>query len=572
MSTFRLITGVLGRTVLLPYFRKSFSDYRSNLTHARELQERFLLDRIRRCGKTTFGRQHAFDDITSVKDFQSRVPIRDYADMKPYLDAVTADDSLALIPEGERIIDFSCTTGTTGTPKVLPVTDVWLKNYQNYWRIWGTKTLIDNPGIFGNYWLQLTAPLDIGETANGRAISMVSSLSAKHQSRLFQSFYATPYELGAIQDPEIRQHAQIRIAMAHPVGFIITITAANLIRLAEQGNAAKEQFIREIHDGTIAGRSTIAHHLGERRLARLTRPDPQRARQLAQLAEKHDRLLPKHYWPLQLICCWTSGTVGYQTQQLNEYFGQTPVRDIGYISTEGRHTIPEQNGSPIGALVPTGAFYEFEPIAQPGRIQLGHEIAQGEDYEVILTTSNGLYRYRIGDIVRCHGHIGDSPLFEFVRKTADYSDMEGEKLSGDQIALAMMQARKFTTLATSHTSAVAVRPQQGSPYYAFILENHEIGDSTAGETFLDIIDKSLRDMNVMYRQKRADNSLGSPILHLVEDGTWQRFYDTRGAERRTGVSQFKHPPFLEVQVLSKFAICRTITIGADPAKKIAKSA
>jgi len=209
MSTFRLITGVLGRTVLLPYFRKSFSDYRSNLTHARELQERFLLDRIRRCGKTTFGRQHAFDDITSVKDFQSRVPIRDYADMKPYLDAVTADDSLALIPEGERIIDFSCTTGTTGTPKVLPVTDVWLKNYQNYWRIWGTKTLIDNPGIFGNYWLQLTAPLDIGETANGRAISMVSSLSAKHQSRLFQSFYATPYELGAIQDPEIRQHAQI---------------------------------------------------------------------------------------------------------------------------------------------------------------------------------------------------------------------------------------------------------------------------------------------------------------------------------------------------------------------------
>lgn len=558
MSAFRQITGFAGRSVLLPYFRRGFGGYRSNLKHARELQERFLLDRIKRCDKTTFGRQHAFDDIASVKDFQSRVPIREYAEMKPYLDAVAAGDSAALIPDGERIVDFSCTTGTTGSPKVLPVTDLWLRNYQDYWRIWGTKTLIDNPGIFGKYWLQLTAPLDVGETASGRAISMLSSLSAKHQSQLFQSFYATPYALGAIEDPEIRHHAQIRMAMAQPVGFIITITAANLIRLAEKGDAEKEQIIREIHDGTIAGRSTIASHLGERRVARLTRPDPQRARQLAQLAEEHGRLLPKHYWPLQLVCCWTSGTVGYQTQRLTEYFGDTPIRDIGYVSTEGRHTIPEENGSPIGALVPTGTFYEFESVAEPGCILLPHEISEGEDYEVILTTSNGLYRYRIGDIVRCHGHVGESPLLEFVRKTDDYSDMEGEKLSGDQISLAMMRTRDLSPVTTSQASAVAMRPQQGSPYYAFVLEAHEIIDDATGQAFLNIVDKSLRDMNVMYRQKRRDRSLGPPILHLVEDGTWQRFYAACSAERRTGESQFKHPPFLESQFLSDNTICRTI--------------
>ena len=559
MSAYRTITKGVGKAILLPYFRTRYDGYRSNLTRARELQRRFLLERIKRCAKTSFGHQHAFADITSVEDFQNRVPIREYAEMKPYLEAVANGDSQALLPASERIIDFACTTGTTGTPKVLPVTDVWLKNYQNYWRMWGTKALIDNPGIFGKYWLQLTAPLDIGQTSNGRTISMVSSLSAKHQNRMFQSFYATPYELGAIDDPEIRQHAQIRLAMAQTVGFIITITAANLIRLAEQADAAKEQIIREIHDGTIAGRSAIVRHLGERRMARLTRPDPMRARQLAQLSQENGKLLPKDYWPLQLICCWTSGTVGYQTQRLTEYFGQTPVRDIGYISTEGRHTIPEENGSPVGTLVPDGAFYEFEPLSEPGRILLAHELVQGGDYEVILTTSNGLYRYRIGDIIRCHGHYGETPLLEFVRKTADYSDMEGEKLSGDQIALAMMRARDHSPVVASHASAVGVRPSRGPPHYAFLLEEHEIRDEATGQTFLNIVDQSLRDMNVMYRQKRGDSSLGPPILHLIEDGTWQQFSAARGAERHTGESQFKHPPFLDSQFLSDIHICRTIT-------------
>ena len=74
---------------------------------------------------------------------------------------------------------------------------------------------------------------------------------------------------------------------------------------------------------------------------------------------QHGTLYPRHYWDLELISCWIAGTVGYQSSNLEPYYGDCPVRDIGYISTEGRHTITTDDQSATGILVPGDNFYEL---------------------------------------------------------------------------------------------------------------------------------------------------------------------------------------------------------------------
>ena len=41
-----------------------------------------------------------------------------------------------------------------------------------------------------------------------------------------------------------------------------------------------------------------------------------------------------------------------------------------------------------------------------------------------MTTSSGLYRYDIGDLVRCKSYIGQAPVLEFLRKEGQCADME----------------------------------------------------------------------------------------------------------------------------------------------------
>jgi len=51
-----------------------------------------------------------------------------------------------------------------------------------------------------------------------------------------------------------------------------------------------------------------------------------------------------------LLGCWTGGSVGPYLRQLPKYYAGTPIRDIGLLASEGRFTIPLQDGSPAGVL------------------------------------------------------------------------------------------------------------------------------------------------------------------------------------------------------------------------------
>jgi hypothetical protein len=97
-------------------------------------------------------------------------------------------------------------------------------------------------------------------------------------------------------------------------------------------------------------------------------------------------------------------------------------------------------------------FFEF--IDEAGRIRLAHELCANETYEVIVTTSGGLWRYRLGDLVRVTGFVGATPSLRFLGRAGNVSDLCGEKLSEtfvagaiQLVAATLQQKPRFVLLA-----------------------------------------------------------------------------------------------------------------------------
>ena len=382
-------------------------------------------------------------------------------------------------------------------------------------------------------------------------VGMVSAVTVRYQNpvlKFFRAFYITPFDTGDIANSVDRNYTILRLTMEHKVGFILTITPANLIRLAEVSNERRQDLIRDLHDGTLSRDIVLDPKFRARIDRRLRVRQPKRARELEQIIERTGTLYPKDYWPLEVIGCWLGGTVGYQSSRLSEYYGDVPARDLGYISTEGRHTIPLGDRSIDGVLYPHGAYYEFAASGDdsgPDRRTIeAHQLEVGCDYSPIISTSNGLYRYDLGDVVRCKGFIGQSPILEFLHKTALYSDMEGEKISGHQIALAVESAFGQLELTPDLVSALPTRGDRGPSYYGILTDSDALRDDSLARRFLAALDQSLATMNVMYRGKRADASIGAPRLLRLSRGSWSRHTETVGRQRGTGDTQHKHPVLL----------------------------
>ena len=97
-------------------------------------QQALLDDILRRNAGTGFGREHGFGAVTSVEAYRATVPIRQWADMIPYVDAVLAGQDGVLTSEPPFF--FHRTTGTTGTREMIPFTRRCLALQQHTLRRW----------------------------------------------------------------------------------------------------------------------------------------------------------------------------------------------------------------------------------------------------------------------------------------------------------------------------------------------------------------------------------------------------------------------------------------------------
>lgn len=554
----------VSRAFIASLATRSWRSFRPQLEAATSVQHDWLMHRIRIGEDTAFGKDHGFKDIRSVADFRRQVPCAGYENFASYIERVAAGETSALIPETEQLLQFTITTGSTGVPKLNPVTNTWLKEYRRGWDCWGLKLFADHPAKVGGKMLQMSGTWDMGTTSGGHQISMVSALLTKIQNPFLKPYYLIPNIVSDIPDPVARHYVALRLSILQDVGWVLLMNPGSAIRLAEVGDLHKDQLLKDISDGTLTNTFDIPDVIRQQ-LNPLLKKNPAGAAKLTAMANQSGSLLPKDYWNCPVISCWLAGTAGQQSRYLADYFGNSPTRDMGLVSSEGRHTIPLNNEIAAGVPSVGAGFYEFIPeenwqASSPETID-GHELEVDRSYRIVMTTSAGYYRFDIGDIVKCRGHVGQAPLLEFIQKSANVGDLEGEKLTEHQVVESSHLAAKKVGIELGFITAVPRRLAHQQPRYDFLVESSDVTDLQQGRAFLVHLDKELEKLNFLWRARRREGVLQCPHLTLLAPGEWDRTIQAEVQRRGTGDYQYKHPGLVvDESWLDRFRIQETVTL------------
>jgi hypothetical protein len=324
----------------------------------------------------------------------------------------------------------------------------------------------------------------------------------------------------------------------------MTANPSTLIHLARMADRRCEELIRDIADGTLSVRSQVPADVRHALRRRIGTRDIRRARDLEQIAQRAGALYPKDYWPqTELVAVWTGGSAGAYLHSLRKYYGDVSVRDHGLSASEGRMTIPVEDGTSAGILDVTTHYFEFIPEeeyeSEHPTVLEAHELEEGRNYFILLTTSSGFYRYDICDVVRCTGFYGTTPLLEFLHKGAHISNITGEKISESQVVAAVSGCLEQMQLELRHFTVTPV--WSDPPFYQVLAEKSDFPAADVIEQFVARVDARLQEINCEYRDKRQTGRLARMTFLPLPDGAWRQFTRQRQQSLGGSLEQYKHP-------------------------------
>lgn len=511
---------------------------------ARSIQRDVLLAKIRRHAESDFGRAHGFAEMRTADDFRRRMPLTTYEDYAEYVERVKRGDLGAMFGPDTRLLMFAMTSGTTGSPKYIPITRQSFKEYRRGWQAWGLDTYYDHRDLLRKKTLQLSSDWRRALTPGGTPCGNISGLAAETKPLVANPIFLLPRPVVRIHDPQAKYYVSLRIALANRrLGMIVTANPSTLIEFAQQADREREALLRDIFDGTLSEHIPVPPQLRHALRPWTARRDRGRARELEQLIEQSGGLLPREAWPeLSVAAVWSGGSAGIYLPMVRKYYGEhVAIRDHGLSASEGRMTIPLEDGTSAGVLDFLHHYFEFIPEDEHGSaaptVLEPHELEVGGKYFIVLTTSGGLYRYDIHDVVRCVGYEGEAPRIEFLNKGAHFSNITGEKLSESQVITAVQQsaARSGTEMSEFTLAPVTTNLR---PHYVLLVEPPAATVSVeklAGE-----VDRQLAELNCEYADKRRSGRIEPLQIRVVPAGTWADFRRKRMA-RGGSREQYKHP-------------------------------
>ncbi|MCY3626802.1 MAG: GH3 auxin-responsive promoter family protein [Gammaproteobacteria bacterium] len=514
---------------------KAKSNYKALLNatkNPRETQSATLLSILGQNASTDYGRACEFASITSTEDFQQRVPIATFEHLRPYINQQRKLGTTSLTQETP--IYFNRTSGTTGTPKDVPITPTTLLEIQQLSQV-NAYVLASQSNVLRHKIFAIGGAEVEDRTEQGIPIGSASGMLYRQQSKFVSSRYVLQPEVFDIKDIELRYLVCAILGVRER--FVSTIVAANpstLIRLCSIINLRRDEIIKAVMDHQFPDAANRVS---------LPRINRSRLSELKTLFENREQVTFEHIWPeLQGVIAWGGGSCGFALDNLSPLLPSTcRFIEMGYLSSEFRGTIniDLRNNVCIPPLHHT--FFEFveQDDWENERKQTLHlhELELGKSYYIFATTSNGLYRYDINDIVRVIGFVNATPALEFVQKGRGTTNITGEKVTEQQVLLCMQFLRREYDLKPVFFIVLA---DEQTARYLLCIETKSSYDETKISTEFDT---KLQQLNIEYKSKRESQRLAPMIARRLTEGTGVAFHNQRVADGQRA-SQFKYPHLL----------------------------
>ena len=453
-------------------------------------QERQLMRLVRRAHATRFGRDHGFDAIRSVADFQRRVPLRRYEDFWEayFQDAFPVLTDLAW---PGTIPYFAVTSGTSsGRTKHIPVSRAMLRSNNGAGVDLYAFHLANRPRsrVLAGRNFMLGGSVDLKELAPGVASGDLTGIVQNEVPAWAPSFIFPPREL------------------AHE--------AAWERKMERIGRASLSSDIR-----TIAGTPSWLLLFFDR---------------LAEIGGRGRRLV-EYYPNLELLSHGGVNSAPYRPQFEAWLEGShAELREV-YPASEGFIAMADRGpGEGLRMVLDRGLFYEFVPVEDlDAPAPTRHWIADaepGRNYALVLSSCAGLWAYVLGDTVRLVER--DPPRLIVSGRTSYFLSAFGEHLTGEEIEQAVADAAAAIGKAVTDFTVGALFPEgeETRGGHLFIVELTEAG--IAPERLAELarrLDRRLAEQNEDYEAHRSQGfGMRGPAVIQVAPGTFAAWMRSRG--------------------------------------------
>ncbi len=426
-------------------------------------QHKTLQYLVEKAAGTVFGKDHSFDTIQHYDDFKRNVPIRDYEQLKPWIEPLVKGEENMLWPGRPEY--FSKTSGTTSGIKYIPVTKDSIPNHihsarnalLSYVHETGRAKFLDGKLIF------LSGSPTLTDTA-GIKTGRLSGIVNHHVPAYLRTNQMPSYETNCIEDWEAKLEKVIDETLAEDMTLISGIppwVQMYFDRITERtGKKVKEvfpNFSLFVYGGVNF--------------------EPYRAKLFESIGKQVDSI---ETYPA------SEGFIAYQDTQTEE----------GLL-----------------LLLNSGIFFEFIPAEEyfnenPRRLLI-EEVELGVNYALVINNNAGLWGYSIGDTVK---FVSKDPYRVLVTgRIKHFISAFGEHVIGEEVEKAMKYScEKFPeTELVEFTVAPNVTPGTGLPLHEWYVEfANPPHDLRAFEKELDL---QLRKLNIYY-----DDLVSGSILRNLE--------------------------------------------------------
>lgn len=519
----------LAATLIAWKARSSARPFLKAVENSAAAQQKLLESILQRNRDTEYGRRYGFGGIHDLATYQREVPIVQYEDIRAEIDRMTQGEANVLTAETPLM--FAQTSGTTGSPKYIPVTPTCQEH--GGMTTWLHFARRDHKAMFSGKVITVVSPAIEGHTPSGIPYGSTSGMIVRELPRIVQTTYAVPYDVYEISDYTAEYYALLRFSVPENITFFGCANPSSVLMVAEMADRLADLLIRDIHDGKLGVEFDIRRPLRDVLEPQL-RADPECAQRLEKQRNLRDgRLLIADFWPdLALIGCWKGGTVGSYIDRFSEWFdpdgrGMPPIRDMGYLASEARMSVPVSDHGSGGVLTVHLNVFEFIPVNEVDNkpddpkawTVLGVEdIEIGKEYYILITTTGGLYRYDINDVIEVVDRWHGTPVIEFRRKGRGMTNLTGEKLCVNHLIEA---AQKASDSAGVHAQHFKAEPDSEESRYVFKVEFDQVPTEEAARRFLTELDVALGACNLEWKAKRDSDRLHSPVLQVMKSGWYE---------------------------------------------------
>ncbi|PAM92751.1 hypothetical protein B4N84_21715 [Flavobacterium sp. IR1] len=435
---------------------------------------------INNAKNTQFGKEHHFDQIKTIQDFQNQVPIRDYEDLKLYIDKVRTGEE-NILWKGKPLY-FAKTSGTTSGAKYIPLTKESMPYHitasrnaiLHYIHETGKADFVDGKMIF----LQGSPILT---EKYGIKFGRLSGIAAHFVPKYLQKNRMPSLATNCIEDWETKVNAIVEETISEDMTIISGIPSwvqMYFEKLQEKSNGKTIGELFKNFNLFIYGGVNY---------------EPYRA--------KFEKMIGRKVDSIELFPA-SEGFFAYQDSQ----------KEKGML-----------------LLLNSGIFYEFIKTDEffnenPKRYTVG-EVELGVNYALIVSTNAGLWGYNIGDTVQFtslfpHRVIVSGRIKHFISAF-------GEHVIANEVENAMKEATQGTNIVISEfTVAPQINPSSGLPYHEWFIEFENEPENM--DTFAATIDDAMRKQNIYYDDLITGNVLQKVVVTKVSKNGFQEYMKSQG--------------------------------------------